>query len=72
MVQWWLLLIVGILALLGGAVAGFFIAVKYFKNYQKKNPPISEQQVRIMMQQMGRTPSEKQVRQIMAAMQNQK
>ena len=72
MVKWWILLIVGIAALLIGAVAGFFIAIQYFKRYQKKNPPINEEQIRIMMKQMGRTPSEKQVRQVMAAMQNAK
>ncbi len=71
MIQWWILLIVGIVALLLGAIAGFFIAIQYFKKYQKKNPPITEDQVRIMMRQMGRTPSEKQVRQVMQAMQSQ-
>ncbi len=66
---WWGVLLIGIGALILGAVAGFFIAVKYFKNYQKKNPPITEDVVRIMMRQMGRTPSEKQVRQVMASIQ---
>ena len=69
---WWGVLLIGIGALILGAVLGFFIAVKYFKNYQKKNPAITEAQIRVMMQQMGRTPSEKQVRQIMASMQNAK
>ena len=51
--------------LIAGAVAGFFIARKVFKSYLKKNPPINEPMIREMMTQMGRTPSEKQVRQIM-------
>jgi len=69
---WWGVLLIGIGALIVGAIAGFFIAVKYFKNYQKKNPPINEAQIRVMMQQMGRTPSEKQVKQVMQSMLNAK
>ena len=36
--------------------------------YLKENPPINEQMIRVMMGQMGRKPSEKQVRQMMASM----
>ncbi|MDD4027633.1 MAG: YneF family protein [Bacilli bacterium] len=54
-----------------GAVAGFFIAKHYMKSYLKKNPPINEQMIKIMMQQMGRTPSQKQVNQMMNAMNKQ-
>ena len=36
--------------------------------YLEKNPPVNEKMVREMMRQMGRTPSEKQVRQVMASM----
>jgi len=67
-VQWWWLLIVGILALIVGAVIGFFLAKKFFKRYLEKNPPINERAIREMFRQMGRTPSEKQVRQVMASM----
>ena len=38
------------------------------KKYLKKNPPINEKMVKAMMQQMGRTPSQKQVNQVMKAM----
>jgi len=69
---WWGVLLIGIGALILGAVGGFFIAVAYFKKYQKKNPPINEAMVRAMMKQMGRTPSEKQVRQVMDAMESAK
>lgn len=55
-----------------GGVAGFFIAKRYMEKYLKKNPPINEQMIKIMMQQMGRTPSQKQVNQTMNAMKNQK
>ena len=60
-------LAIGMLVL--GAVAGFFIAQKAFKVYLKKNPPISEKQIRTMLTMMGRKPSEKQVREIMRSMQ---
>lgn len=62
-------LIIGLLLL--GGVAGFFIAQKAFKVYLKKNPPISEKQIRTMLTMMGRKPSEKQVREIMRSMQQQ-
>jgi len=63
---WFVLLIVGVL--LVGLVAGFFIARTVFKKQLEKNPPINENMIRAMMKQMGRTPSEKQVKQVMAAM----
>ena len=69
---WWGVLLIGIGALLAGGLAGFFIATRYFKKYQEENPPITENQIREMMRQMGRTPSEKQVRQIMQSMKNTK
>jgi uncharacterized protein YneF (UPF0154 family) len=34
----------------------------------KKNPPINEQMIKAMMMQMGRTPSQKQVNQMMKSM----
>ena len=72
MIQWWLALIIGIVALLVGGVVGFFASRKAFQNYLEKHPPVNEKMIRAMMQQMGRTPSEKQVRQIMASMQQNK
>ena len=65
---WLTPLLVGIGCLLVGGIIGFFVARKVFTNYLEKNPPINEKMVRAMMQQMGRTPSEKQVRQVMASM----
>lgn len=67
---WTILGIIG--ALLVGLIAGFFGARAFFKNHLKKNPPVNENMIRAMMQQMGRTPSEKQVRQVMASMNAQK
>lgn len=63
---------VDLLYLLGGlivgALLGFFISRNYMKKYLKKNPPINEQMIRAMMMQMGRTPSQKQVNQVMKSM----
>lgn len=61
-----ILIVVGVL--LVGGVAGFFGARAWFKRYLAKNPPVNEQMIREMMRQMGRTPSEKQVRQILNSM----
>ena len=57
--------------LIVGAIAGFFIARTYMKKFLKKNPPINEQMIRTMMMQMGRTPSQKQVNQMMKMMNKQ-
>ncbi len=57
-----------ILALVAGAAIGFFAARQYMMKYLKENPPINEQMLRMMMAQMGRKPSEKQVKQMMNQM----
>lgn len=61
-----LLQVIGLI--LVGGVIGFFIARSYMKKYLKKNPPINEQMIKAMMTQMGRTPSQKQVNQMMKSM----
>lgn len=66
--SWLTPLLVGIVCLLVGGIVGFFLARRFFTRYLEKNPPVNEKMIRAMMQQMGRTPSEKQVRQIMASM----
>ncbi|PWI27001.1 hypothetical protein DEX24_01525 [Kurthia sibirica] len=59
------LIIVGVIV---GLVGGFFIARQYMMKYLKDNPPVNEDMLRMMMTQMGRKPSEKQVRQVMSQM----
>ena len=61
-----ILKVLGILIV--GAIIGFFIAKKYMMKYLKKNPPINEKMIRAMYKQMGRTPSEAQIRQTMKQM----
>jgi uncharacterized protein YneF (UPF0154 family) len=64
----WQFIIIIVIVLLITAIATFFITRKIFQNQLKKNPPINEAAIRAMMTQMGRTPSEKQVRAVMRSM----
>ena len=64
----WLVIVLLVVALIVGAALGFFISQRYFKKYLKENPPVTESMIRAMMTQMGRKPSEKQVRQVMQSM----
>ncbi|GGA25164.1 MULTISPECIES: YneF family protein [Psychrobacillus] len=66
--QTWIWIIIVIVALIAGAAIGFFAARQYMMKYLKENPPINEQMLRMMMAQMGRKPSEKQVKQMMNQM----
>ena len=64
----WLQITLPIVALLVGGIVGFYLSQRYFKKYLKENPPVNENMIRAMMMQMGRKPSEKQVRQVMQSM----
>ena len=50
-----------------GGIIGFFVARAYFAKQIKKNPPINEKMIRAMFLSMGRKPSEAQIRQVMAS-----
>ncbi|WP_078380806.1 YneF family protein [Sutcliffiella halmapala] len=67
----WIWILIVVLALIAGVALGFFIARKYMMTYLKKNPPINEQMLRVMMMQMGMKPSQKKINQMMKAMNNQ-
>lgn len=67
----WLYILVGLLSLIAGLVLGFFIARRTMMDYLKKNPPINEQMLRVMMMQMGQNPSQKKINQMMKAMEKQ-
>lgn len=51
-----------------GAIIAFFVTKKIFEKQIKENPPITESMIRAMYNQMGRKPSEAQIRQIMRTM----
>ena len=57
-----------LLGLVIGAVIGFFVARKVMEKYLKKNPPINEDMIKALMMQMGRKPNQKQINQMMKAM----
>jgi len=59
----------------GGAVGGalgFYFTRKSFLKQLKENPPINEKMIRAMYMQMGRKPSESQIKQIMKSMEQYK
>lgn len=51
--------------LLIGGFLGFYFTKKKFEKELRENPPINEKMIRAMFLQMGRKPSEAQIRQIM-------
>ena len=69
--EWWQILLLAIGMLIVGGVAGFFITRYLFQKQLRENPPVNEKMIRAMFRSMGRTPSEKQIREIMRNM-NQK
>ena len=61
-----------LLYLVGGGLVGaaisFFVTKSRFEKQLKENPPINEKMIRAMYSQMGRKPSESQIRAIMKSM----
>ena len=57
-----------VLGIVGGLVAGYIIARAVFKKQLEKNPPINEKMIRAMFMQMGRKPSEAQIKQVIKSM----
>jgi uncharacterized protein len=57
-----------ILAAVAGLVGGFFGARALIKREMAKNPPVNENMIRAMFMQMGRKPSEAQIKAVMNAM----
>lgn len=58
-------LVVGLL--IGGGL-GFYFTRRQFEKQMKENPPVSEKMIRAMFMQMGRKPSESQIRAVMKSM----
>ncbi|MGN1344650.1 MAG: YneF family protein [Traorella sp.] len=57
-----------VIGLVIGGALGFFFTKRYFEKQIRENPPINEKMIRAMFMQMGRKPSEAQIRQIMRSM----
>lgn len=61
-------IIVGVVCLLIGAVAAFFITKSIFNKQLEKNPPINRDMIRAMFMEMGRKPSEKDISRVINRM----
>lgn len=57
-----------LLGIIIGGIAGFFISKKVFEKQIKDNPPITEKMIRAMFLQMGRKPSEAQIKAVLRSM----
>ena len=68
----WQFILIIVLEVIGVSIITFIIVRQLFASQLKKNPPINEKMIRAMMTQMGRTPSEKQVRAVMKSMEDAK
>lgn len=52
-----------------GALISFYFTRKNFEKQLKENPPVTEKMIRAMFMQMGRKPSEAQIKAVMRSMQ---
>ena len=72
MMEIWQCIVLILIAIVVTAIVTFIIVRELFAKQLKKNPPINENMIRAMFAQMGRTPSEKQVRAVMKSMEDAK
>lgn len=70
--EFWISIGYVILGLAVGGFLGFYITRKKFEKELRENPPINEKMIRAMFLQMGRKPSEAQIKQIMKSVNSSK
>lgn len=68
MTEFWQSILWLVIGLVIGGGLGFYFTRRYMEKQIKENPPVSEKMIRAMFLQMGRKPSEAQIRQIMKSM----
>ncbi|MCF0109389.1 MAG: YneF family protein [Erysipelotrichaceae bacterium] len=68
MTEFWSSLIWLLVGGVVGAVISFYFTRKSFEKQLKENPPINEKMIRAMFAEMGRKPSEAQIKRIMKSM----
>lgn len=68
MAPFWSSILYFVIGLLIGGGLSFFLTRKFLLKQIKDNPPVNEKMIRAMFLQMGRKPSEAQIRQIMKSM----
>ena len=66
--EFWMSIMYFVIGAIVGAVAAYFLTRRSFEKQLKENPPINEKMIRAMYAQMGRKPSEAQIRAIMTSM----
>lgn len=66
--EWYVVLIIGIVCLLVGAVVSFFVTRHIFNKQLEQNPPINRDMIRAMFMEMGRKPSEKDISRVINRM----
>ncbi|MCD8028596.1 MAG: YneF family protein [Erysipelotrichaceae bacterium] len=64
-------MIYGFIGAIAGLAVGFFLSRYLFRKQLKKNPPINEKMIRAMFMEMGRKPSEAQIKRIMKSVEDQ-
>ena len=57
-----------LLGVIIGAIAGWYFTRKQVEKQLKENAPVNEKMIRAMFMQMGRKPSEAQIKQVMKSM----
>lgn len=60
-----------IVGLIIGLILGFVACRYFFKKQLRDNPPINEKMIRAMFMEMGRKPSEAQIRKILQSVNSQ-
>ncbi|WNM13819.1 YneF family protein [Mesomycoplasma ovipneumoniae] len=63
---------VGVILFIIGGVIALIVSKKMFEKQIRENPPITEGMIRAMYMQMGRKPSEAQIRAVMRSVKNAK
>nr|WP_318023955.1 YneF family protein [Mesomycoplasma hyopneumoniae] len=63
---------VGIILFIVGGIIALVVSKKMFEKQIRENPPITENMIRAMYMQMGRKPSEAQIRAVMRSVRNAK
>lgn len=67
-------LIIGVSIIVGltAAAISFWLTKKMFEKQLRENPPVNEKMIRAMFLQMGRKPSESQIKSVMRSMKSAK
>lgn len=68
MSEFWSSLLYVVIGLVVGAILGWFFTRRAIEKQLKENPPVNEKMIRAMFLQMGRKPSEAQIKAVMKNM----